>query len=143
MKSAGNNNRARSETARKPVGKDPLEQGRLSDVWKKMAQNEESLPRLSTAISQTEPVIADQNKILFPVKNELQKNWIEKNCKMRLVEFLKSNLNNNEIELEIEVTPDDDPADNKMYMPQEKAKFITDTYPEVKELQKDLKLELK
>jgi DNA polymerase-3 subunit gamma/tau len=143
MKSAGNNNRARIETARKPVGKDPLEQGRLSDVWKKMAQNEESLPRLSTAISQTEPVIADQNKILFPVKNELQKNWIEKNCKMRLVEFLKSNLNNNEIELEIEVTPDDDPADNKMYMPQEKAKFITDTYPEVKELQKDLKLELK
>jgi hypothetical protein len=60
-----------------------------------------------------------------------------------LVEFLKVNLNNKEVTLQIEVTPDDDPGENKMYMPQEKAKFITDTYPEVKELQKDLKLELK
>jgi len=143
LKNAGNNGKNKNQATTAIIGNDTLLPEKLAEVWKLMAEKEKSYPRLATTIVQTEPKILENNVIHFPVKNELQKNWIEKNCKARLVEFLKVNLNNKEVTLQIEVTPDDDPGENKMYMPQEKAKFITDTYPEVKELQKDLKLELK
>jgi DNA polymerase-3 subunit gamma/tau len=143
IKSAGKNGRSATSSTEREIGSDTIEQERLNEIWKRMAEAESSLPRLSTTISQTEPSVRDNTIIVFPVKNELQKSWIEQNCKPRLIEFLKVNLNNKYVTLEIEVTPDDDPKDNKMYMPQEKAKFLMENYPEVKEMQKDLKLELK
>jgi DNA polymerase-3 subunit gamma/tau len=143
IKSAGKNGRSATSSTEREIGSDTIELERLNEIWKRMAEAESSLPRLSTTISQTEPSVRDNTIIVFPVKNELQKSWIEQNCKPRLIEFLKVNLNNKYVTLEIEVTPDDDPKDNKMYMPQEKAKFLMENYPEVKEMQKDLKLELK
>ncbi len=125
------------------IGSDNVSEENLNLVWSQMAEKESSLPRLSTTISQTTPLLKNETQIIFSVKNELQKKWIEQHCKARLVEFLRVNLNNKDLQLEIEVTPDDDPSDNKMYMPQEKDKFISEKYPEVKEMQKDLNLELK
>lgn len=143
ISNAENNGRSTTHSTRQVIGKEPLNQDSLNSAWVKMADSESALPRLSTTISQCVPVIKDQNTILFNVKNELQKNWIEQYCKSRLVEFLKRSLNNGEISLEIEVAPDDEVKDTKMYMPEEKAKFLMENYPEVKEMQKDLKLELK
>ena len=108
-----------------------------------MAESETALPRLSTAINQTDPMLKGDNTVVFPVKNELQKRWIEQNCLARLNQFLKTKLNNKDVELVMEVTPDDDPSDNKLYMPEEKAKFLMDNYPEVKGMKDDLKLEIK
>ncbi|MDP3437207.1 MAG: DNA polymerase III subunit gamma/tau [Bacteroidales bacterium] len=143
IKSAGNSTKAASAVRKGEVGTDVLDVEKLSDVWKKMAESESQMPRLSTAINQTKPIFREDNTIIFPVKNDLQKNWIEQNCKARLLEFLKVNLNNRELKLDLEVTADDDPQEKKMYMPEEKAKFLMDSYPEVKEMQNDLKLELK
>jgi DNA polymerase-3 subunit gamma/tau len=143
IKSAGNSTKAASAVRKGEVGTDVLDIEKLTDVWKKMAESESHMPRLSTAINQTKPIFREDNTIIFPVKNELQKNWIEQNCKARLLEFLKVNLNNRELKLDLEVTADDDPQEKKMYMPEEKAKFLMDSYPEVKEMQNDLKLELK
>lgn len=143
IKSAGSNSKAASAVRKGEVGTDVLDEEKLAAVWKKMADAENQLPRLSTAINQTMPSFREDNTIIFPVKNELQKNWIEQHCKARLLEFLKLNLNNRELKLDLEVTADDDPQEKKMYMPQEKAKFLMDSYPEVKEMQNDLKLELK
>ena len=125
-------------------GNDKIEPVKLKEVWKMMAESEKALQRLSTTINQVEPVLKEDSTIIFYVKNIMQKNWIEANCMLRLKEFLKTNLNNKDIELVVEVTPDDDPAENnKMYMPEEKAKFIMENYPEVREMRDDLKLELK
>lgn len=143
MNSISKENRLNNQQKnRVQLGEDPIDIEKLKEVWVLMAQSETSLPRLSTTISQTEPQIKGERSILFPVKNELQKNWIEKNCKMRLVEFLRNNLNNGKITLDIEVIPDDQ-IEEKMYMPHEKAKYITENYPEANELKNDLKLELK
>ncbi len=143
IKTAGNNGMKNSTAAKVELGTDAIDLEKLSSVWLKLAESEKALPRLSTAISQTKPLIRENNNILFTVSNELQKTWIDKHCKIRLVEFLKVNLNNKEITLEVEVTPDDESTEKKLYTPTEKAKFISDNYPEVKEMQKDLKLELK
>lgn len=143
MKSAGDKERSKAKTVRQEIGSDVIDTEKLNSVWLKMAKSESALPRLSSAISQTKPIVKESSNILFLVRNELQKNWIDKHCKIRLVEFLKVNLNNKEITLDIEIAPDDKESDKKLYTSTEKAKFISEKYPEVKEMQKDLKLELK
>jgi DNA polymerase-3 subunit gamma/tau len=143
LKKAEEINSSKGTNKSPTIGNDSISEENLNSVWSRMAEKEKSLPRLSTAISQTKPILKENTLIIFPVKNELQKKWMEQHCKARLVEFLRVNLNNKDLQLDIEVTPDDDPSDNKMYMPQEKDKFISEKYPEVKEMQKDLKLELK
>ncbi len=144
IKTAGaNGSKTTASTKIAEIRTDIIEIDNLKNVWKQMAESETALPRLSTAINQTDPMLKGDNTVVFPVKNELQKRWIEQNCLARLNQFLKTKLNNKDVELVMEVTPDDDPSDNKLYMPEEKAKFLMDNYPEVKGMKDDLKLEIK
>jgi chromosomal replication initiation ATPase DnaA len=108
-----------------------------------MAEAEISLPRLKTALSQIKPKLDADKTIHFRVVNDLQKSWIEKNCKTRLLAFLRDKLDNRFIELVVEVESAEETKETKLYMPEEKAKFLLENYPEMRELQKDLKLELK
>ena len=141
-KNAEANNNTVSTLKEVTVGSDEVTQEQLLDVWAKMAESEKSSPKLYTTVSQTKPVLRG-NTIVFYVKNELQKNWIEQQRKQKFLVFLKQNLNNNDIDLQIEVVEDSGNGDGKLYMPQEKAKFLIENYPEVKELRDDLNLELK
>lgn len=142
LNSAGNNSGKTGPGSENRIGTDKIDPENLIKVWAKMAQSESSMPRLSTTISQTAPVLSGESQILFKVKNDLQKNWIAQHCKARLVEFLRVNLNNKDISLEIEVTPDEE-AEEKLYMPQQKADFLKANNPEVKKIVDDLNLELK
>jgi len=142
LNSAGKNSGKTGPGSENRIGTDKIDPEKLNEVWAKMAQSENAMPRLSTTISQTAPVISSENQILFKVKNELQKNWIAQHCKARLVEFLRVNLNNKDISLEIEVTPDEE-VEEKLYMPQQKADFLKANNPEVKKIVDDLNLELK
>ena len=144
IKNAGSNGSKTAVSSKADeVGSDKIELVRLKEVWKQMAEEETEFPRLSTALNQTEPLLRNDVTVVFPVKNELQKNWIEQKCISRLNQFLRTKLNNKDIALVLEVAPDDDPANNKLYMPEEKAKFLMDNYPEVKGMKDDLKLEIK
>ena len=141
-KNAEANNNTVSTLKEVTVGSDEVTQELLLDVWAKMAESEKSSPKLYTTVSQTKPVLRG-NIIVFYVKNELQKNWIEQQRKQKFLVFLKQNLNNSDIDLQIEVVENSGNGDEKLYMPQEKAKFLIENYPEVKELRDDLNLELK
>ena len=57
--------------------------------------------------------------------------------------FLQERLNNRNARLLVEVAVQDEAGGEKLYMPEEKAKFLLERYPELKELQKDMKLEIK
>jgi DNA polymerase-3 subunit gamma/tau len=127
----------------KELGESEFDFEMLEKVWEEMAEAETALPRLKTAILQIKPKLDPDKTIHFRVVNDLQKSWIEKNCKTRLLAFLREKLDNRLIELNIEVEAVDEKNDNKLYMPEEKAKFLLENYPEMRELQKDLKLELK
>lgn len=123
------------------IGKDPIEMERLLEVWAIMATQEE-LPRLSTAIKQADPILKDETTIVFMVKNDLQKKWIEDNRKIKLLHFLRTSLNNRDIELSIEV-PEDEPQGERLYTQEEKAKFLLNNNPQLREMQKDLNLDIK
>ena len=140
--SAEANNITTSPQRETIVGSDEITQQRLAEVWVKMAESEKNSPKLYTTVSQTKPTFSG-NVIIFSVKNELQKNWIEQQRKQKFLTFLREGLNNNNIDLEIVVVENSGNGDGKLYMPQEKAKFLIENYPEVKELRDDLNLELK
>ena len=127
----------------KESGESEFDLEMLEKVWENMAEAEKSLPRLKTAISQIKPKLDADKTIHFRVVNDLQKSWIEKNCKTRLLAFLRDKLDNRFIELIVEVESAEETKETKLYMPEEKAKFLLENYPEMRELQKDLKLELK
>ncbi len=130
------------ESKPKLAGEEAFDLETLEKVWIMMADSEKSLPRLATTLSQSLPILKDNYEILFYVGNELQKKWMEEKCLTRLLEFLRNNLNNRLVNITLEVIPEEK-KENKLYMPEEKAKFLLENYPELRELQKDLKLELK
>lgn len=142
MKSAEQTISIQEEIRTQERGEDDFDMEKLLPVWEKMADSEKSLPNLANALRQCAPTITDKTKIHFMVGNQAQKDWIERKCILRLNEYLQKHLNNKNIELSISVTPDDK-REKKLYLPDEKANFLLGSNPELKELQNDLKLEIK
>ncbi|MDD3033672.1 MAG: DNA polymerase III subunit gamma/tau [Bacteroidales bacterium] len=142
MKSAEQTISIQEEIRTQERGEDDFDMDKLLPIWEKMADSEKSLPNLANALRQCAPTITDKTKIHFMVGNQAQKEWIERKCILRLNEFLQKHLNNKNIELSISVTPDDK-REKKLYLPDEKANFLLGSNPELKELQNDLKLEIK
>lgn len=142
MKSAEQTISIQEEIRTQERGEDDFDMEKLLPVWERMADSEKSLPNLANALRQCAPTITDKTKIHFMVGNQAQKEWIERKCILRLNEYLQKHLNNKNIELSISVTPDDK-REKKLYLPDEKANFLLGSNPELKELQNDLKLEIK
>ncbi|MEA5004833.1 MAG: DNA polymerase III subunit gamma/tau [Rikenellaceae bacterium] len=142
MKSAEQTISIQEEIRTQERGEDDFDMDKLLPVWEKMADSEKSLPNLANALRQCAPAITDKTKIHFMVGNQAQKEWIERKCILRLNEFLQKHLNNKNIELSISVTPDEK-MEKKLYLPDEKANFLLGSNPELRELQNDLKLEIK
>lgn len=122
---------------------EPFNETQLLVVWEKMVESEKSLPRLANALSASPPVLESDFSVHFTVSNESQKIWIEKNCIVRLNNFLRTNLNNDNTKLAIDVAADIPESEKKLYMPDEKAKFLLQNNPELNELKQDLGLDIK
>lgn len=142
MKSAEQTISIQEEIRTQERGEDDFDMEKLLPVWEKMAESEKSLPNLANALRQCAPTITEKTKIHFMVGNQAQKEWIERKCILRLNEYLQKHLNNKNIELSISVTPDEK-REKKLYLPDEKANFLLGSNPELRELQNDLKLEIK
>lgn len=84
----------------------------------------------------------DNLTIIFTVSNSAQQSWIEKNSQIALTDFLKKELSNNNVKLTIKVKKTEE-SENKLYMPQQQAEFLMNNNNELRELRKDLDLELK
>lgn len=115
----------------------------IKGAWAELAKSEAGMPRLSSAISQTEPCLDSENKtIVFKVGNAAQKDWIDKNCRIRLESFIQRKMNDKDIRLIIEVlTQEVIDSDKKLYMPSQKADYLKENSQEFRELSKDLDLE--
>ena len=123
----------------------PFDEVSVKNVWIQMAQNESKMPRLSSAISQTEPVVdIEKKEIRFVVGNDAQKAWIDRNCRNRLEAFIQHNMGDPAIRLLVEVIqPDESLLKKKLYMPSDKADYLQANSDEFRELKKDLDLEIK
>ena len=125
------------------VADQPITEEALGQAWLKMAESQTAYPRLGSAIKQSKPELeSDGSTIIFYVSNSAQQVWIEKNSLLSLTGFLQKELKNKSVKLVIKVK-EVAPQEKKLYMPQEKAEFLLKNYPEMRELQKDLDLDVK
>ncbi len=125
------------------TGSEPITPEKLEVAWKQMAEAESEFPRLKSAILNTPPVLEDDNlTVVFNVGNSSQQIWIEKNSLPKLNLFLQKALKNGDLRLVIRVKELEE-QEKKLYMPQEKAEFLLKNNPELRELRKDLDLDIK
>lgn len=123
---------------------DPFDLSALTTVWNRLAEQEKekNRPGIATALKQYTPEIKeDGTSVLFFVSNSAQKEWIEKNCLVRITAFVKENLNNDKITIDVEVVPAEEDNSKKFLSASEKAQFMINSNEELKELQKDLELD--
>ena len=122
---------------------EPVTLEKLEVAWKKMGEAEQTYPRLRSAILITPPVLEEDGlTVVFNVGNSSQQIWIEKNSLPALNLFLQKELKNGNLKLIIRVKELDE-QEKKLYMPQEKAEFLLKNNPELRELKKDLDLDIK
>ena len=132
---------AKNEPVAEAVTTDqPAPAADLATAWKALAESENKMPRLSSALSQATPVLQDK-EIHFEVGNLAQKDWIDRNCRPRLEAFLQKQLGDIALRLIVDVKEADETG-RGMYMPSDKAKFLQETSPEYNALRKDFELEI-
>ena len=113
----------------------------LKRYWKKYSNNlsEKGNNSLSSLMEISEPLIFEENKILFNVPSKSNKKEIDLD-RENICDFLKLNLKNDQIVLEVNI----DESMNKEYYstPQEKFDKLNEINPILNEFKKDLKLDL-
>ncbi len=126
-----------------PIQKIEFNEANVKVAWMELAKSESGMPRLASAISQADPCLDIENKtIVFKVGNAAQKDWIDKNCRIRLESFIQRKLNDKDIRMNVEVlTQDVIDNEKKLYMPSQKADYLKENSQEFRELSKDLDLE--
>ncbi len=126
----------------------PVTQEDVAAAWAKLVQFYEvktpHLGRFIAALKEASPDLQtteDSQKIIFYVNNENQKKYIEQQTGPQMAAFLRKALENYSIKLVVGIRRED--IVKKMYMPQDKDQYLTETNPEFAQLKKDLGAELK
>ncbi len=132
----------------KPVAENqPFTQEELSTAWDALVLHVSANPRhlrLANALKTAQPTLKDTATISFAVMNEVQKDWLLKNMARDILDFLGKQLNNHSIQLDVTVSeelPDD--AKSRLYMPNEKFRFLAEKYPQVQQLRQAINLDVK
>jgi len=120
----------------------PFTLEQLFRVWDALSHTYKTLPRLHATLSTGKPRIENNTHIFFEVESQAQREWIEQKCLGTMVAFLQKELQNSAITLSLEAKPTIENDKNRLYMPEEKAKFLLETHPQVAALKNDLHLDL-
>ena len=131
-----------SQTEDQPVPSDEF----LKSKWPELAQIYSDKPRLASMLSSSSLVIAageDSKVVTFRVVNEAQKDWVESKLLYDLEGNYRKIVGSSKVHLRVAVVPDDAVVEKKVYMPSEQAGVVMSENDEVKNLVKDLGLDIK
>ena len=128
--------------AQQRVQNDSFTLDQLYQAWERLAESYKTRPRLSTSLSAGKPTLEDDTKLFFEVESSAHREWIEQNCLANMISFLQKELKNSSISLFLKTKPIDENDQKRLYMPEEKAKFLFKTHPQVNELKDDLQLNI-
>ena len=114
--------------------------------WPELAALYTEKPRLATMLSTTSLVITgndDSKMVVFKVVNQAQKEWVEAKLLHELEGDFRKIVGSMKVYLRVDVAPDDAPDKKKIYMPSDQAKELMAENEQVKNLVKDLELDIK
>ena len=125
----------------------PVTQEAVDTAWNKMvAMYEQKSPKLIRFIAmlkEAHPVLEEgTDTVAFAVSNSSQKAWIEQQTGTQMANFLRKALQNEGVKLAVRIKSREDIV-KKMYMPQDKDRYLTENNPEFAQLKKDMGAELK
>ena len=141
------------EKEEKPVEEAPAAEATLPDDdtvrarWKDLsARYTSNQPRLASAMGMATLRMAEENgvkSVWFSVSNAAQKKWIEDKILRDMETAFRELLSCRKVNLHVDDIPEEEPAEKKPYMPEEKAKDLMDKHPEVRAFVADLGLDTK
>ena len=118
----------------------------LKSKWPELAKFYSDKPRLASMLTSTTIKIAeseDSKTVTFRVVNDAQKDWVESKLLHELEGNYRKIVGSIKVYLRVTVAPDDAPEQKKIYMPSEQATELMKNNEEVKNLVKDLELDIK
>ena len=118
----------------------------VQGAWKALVGKFSDRPRLANALAQAklrEEEGEGVKSVYFSVSNAAQKQWIEEKMLRDLERQFRELLSCHKVNLHVDDIPEEDTGERVPYMPEEKAKVLIDTNPEVRELVAALGLDTK
>ncbi len=111
----------------------------LVSAWKKFASGiKEEYPRLYNTLNANNPFLKKTGYIEFEISNPLQAEILN-NIKGRLLDFLKKELGNYQINLTYSISESEE--ENKLYLPEDKYKHMAGKNPNLEKLKQQLNLD--
>ena len=121
------------------------EDAEITGHWQKLPEQYRPRPRLYSTLATTKLNVKEMDgyKLLeFYVMNLAQKTWVEQELLRELEEKLQKSLGTKRVRLAVEVIPEEK-VEKKIYMPEDKAKAMMAGNEEIRNLVKDLDLDVK
>lgn len=121
------------------------ENAEITGHWQKLPEQYRSRPRLYSTLATTKLNVKEMDgyKLLeFYVMNLAQKTWVEHELLRELEDKLQKSLGTKRVRLAVEVIPEEK-VEKKIYMPEDKAKAMMAGNEEIRNLVKDLDLDVK
>ena len=134
-----------SEVANNNLSDRIPENAELTGHWQKLPEQYRSRPRLYSTLATTKLNVKEMDgyKLLeFYVMNLAQKTWVEQELLRELEDKLQKSLGTKRVRLAVEVIPEEK-VEKKIYMPEDKAKAMMAGNEEIRNLVKDLDLDVK
>lgn len=134
-----------SEVANNNLSDRMPENAEITGHWQKLPEQYRSRPRLYSTLATTKLNVKEMDgyKLLeFYVMNLAQKTWVEQELLRELEDKLQKSLGTKRVRLAVEVIPEEK-VEKKIYMPEDKAKAMMASNEEIRNLVKDLDLDVK
>lgn len=138
-------NATSSEVADSSLSDRMPENAEITGHWQKLPEQYRSRPRLYSTLATTKLNVKEMEgyKLLeFYVMNLAQKTWVEQELLRELEDKLQKSLGTKRVRLAVEVIPEEK-VEKKIYMPEDKAKAMMAGNEEIRNLVKDLDLDVK
>ena len=114
--------------------------------WPELAKLYGDKPRLASMLTTTTLNMSDADgfkTVTFFVVNDAQKDWVESKLLHELEGNFRKVVGSAKVYLRVAVSPDDTPQEKKIYMPSDQAAELMRENEQVKNLVKDLELDIK
>lgn len=138
-------NATSSEVANNNLSDRIPENAEITGHWQKLPEQYRSRPRLYSTLATTKLNVKEMDgyKLLeFYVMNLAQKTWVEQELLRELEDKLQKSLGTKRVRLAVEVIPEEK-VEKKIYMSEDKAKAMMAGNEEIRNLVKDLDLDVK
>ncbi len=137
-----------ADNVQESLSDDPITEDGVTAAWKHMAQMERQAQRSSLAATmEMHEILIDKENasVTFFVGNTAQQDWVRTKVLSRLEATLRKLVNNGRLRIMVEVyqAQGESAKEALPYMPTEKANYLLSRSEELRELKKDLDLDVK